>query len=298
MFTIIAFVAITGTVILCVWLVIRHSKLKPEPDKKKEAEPTDKPESKQPDKPEPKKPAVPKKPWSKKVKVGLAVVISVLGAVVAYRMFEIQIPDFRFSNAAFWVFFPIVILAGFLALSSDRKKALRVPLILFLGMLFVFWHFDVQILQMADRDGDEIGYNPMDFEAAGGPSEVQPYIGIPVNKFSYNATSFFSLKVVHVEITPNTFRIRVVWQRKHTRPEAASVSSKTYIVDNWGNKFMITDVKGLKIDGKKELGLDVPFSATLIFSCPEEMGAIETLSLYLHDLPKWGHCFIVEGIEI
>jgi len=161
-------IAVVVEILILVYFSLRKNTQKEKQTKDQKRSQTE-PEEEKP----PKKPAVVRKPWPKKVKVGIVVLISVLGAVVAYRMFEIQLPDVqlpdvRISNAAFWVFFPIVILAGFLALSSNRKKALRVPLILFLGMLFVFWHFDVQILQMADRDGEVYGYNPMDFEPAGG----------------------------------------------------------------------------------------------------------------------------------
>jgi len=156
----------------------------------KEAKPTEEPESK--------KPAVPKKPWPKNVKVGIVVSALVLGAVAAFLAFDVQLPDVRFSNAAFWVFFPIVLLAGFLALSSNRKKALRVPLILFLGMALVFWHFDVSVLLIADQDKEMYGYNPMDFEPAVPGLGVTPR-SVMVNASAPAASVFFSLTVKHVE---------------------------------------------------------------------------------------------------
>lgn len=139
------------------------------PDKKREAKPTEKPESK--------KPAVPKKPWPTKVKVGLAIAALVLGAVSVFWAFDVklpsfQLPSFRISNGAF-ITFLIPLLWGVIAVIVTRKwKHTILPLVVSLAALLVFWQFNVPILLMADQDGEEFGYNPMDFEPAGGPLDT------------------------------------------------------------------------------------------------------------------------------
>lgn len=170
MFPYIAAMVIICVLSFCAFLIKgrfwpNSSKKKSKSDKKKETEPTTK-EAKPTDGPESKKPAAAKKPWPKKVKAGIVVLVLLLVAVAAYRVFDVQVPDFRFTNEAFWVFLPILLLGGLRLLSSKGKKVPKVLLTLFLGMALVFWHFDVPILQMADQDREEYGYNSMDFEPA------------------------------------------------------------------------------------------------------------------------------------
>jgi hypothetical protein len=111
--------------------------------------------------------------------------------------------------------------------------------------------------------------------------------------------SFFSFSVKEIEVTDKDIRVRVEWLRSLPTPEAASVSSSTYLVDDRNNKLPIASVDGgLALDGKYELPLNSPFSATLIFPLPADGQMVKTLSLYHYDLPQWGHVFRVMDMTV
>lgn len=120
-----------------------------------------------------------------------------------------------------------------------------------------------------------------------------------ISATSPDAMSFFSFSVKEIEVTDKDIRVRVEWLRSHPTPEAASVSSSTYLVDDRNNKLPIASVDGgLALDGKYELPLNSPFSATLIFPLPADGQMVKTLSLYHYDLPQWGHVFRVMDMTV
>ncbi len=120
-----------------------------------------------------------------------------------------------------------------------------------------------------------------------------------VNATSPDAMRFFSFSVKGIEVTDKDIRVQVEWLRSHPAPEAASVSSSTYLIDDRKNKLQIVGVDGgLPLNGKYELPLNSPFSATLIFPLPADGQMVKTLSLFHYDLPEWGHLFKVMDMTV
>lgn len=113
---------------------------------------------------------------------------------------------------------------------------------------------------------------------------------------SPNALQFFTLTAKEVEISDKDIRIRVCWVRTHSNPEAASVSFKSYLIDDNQNRLPIKEVEGITINSKVVLYMNTPFEAVLVFSLPSDGHIPRSFTLFLQDL--WGNgpfvllCFV------